>query len=147
VVLWFVCITKSTTEGSMEKKKKHVFELTQETGPRRSKPASVVEMHRLLVRLLAPINETLRQKAMYRGDLSGMVTQALESVDLNALSLVALKWGQEEYKGVTIQIPTKTHRKLVAASKRRGVSMNTLINTSLVHWLAEQGDVKIRDKG
>jgi hypothetical protein len=130
----------------MEKKKKHVFELTRNTGPRRSKPESNLRMHRLLVRLLAPINDTLRHKAMYRGDLSTMVTQALDSANLNSVSLVALKWGQEQYRGVTIQIPPKTHKRLVGASKQRDVSMNTLINTALVHWLAEQGDVEIKGK-
>ena len=131
----------------MEKKKKHVFELTRNAGPRRSKPLSDVKMHRLLVRLLTPINDTLRQKAMYRGDLSAMVTQALDSTNLNAVSLVALKWGQETYRGVTILIPPETHKKLVGASKQRDVSMNTLINTALVHWLADQGDVKIKGQG
>jgi hypothetical protein len=129
----------------MERRKKHVFELTRSPGPHRSESASVVELHRLLVRLVAPINETIRQKAMYRGDLSRMVTQALDTVDLNSVSLVALKWGREEYRKVTIQIPIKTQRKLVAASKRRGVSGNTLINTGLVHWLAGQGDVKVKN--
>jgi hypothetical protein len=35
---------------------------------------------------------------------------------------------------------------MVTASTRRGVSINTLINTALVHWLAEQGDVTIKGK-
>jgi hypothetical protein len=126
-------------------KKKHVFELTESTTPRRS-AAESSDLHRLLVRVLAPINETLRQKAMYRGDLSDMVVKALESVDLNSDPLVAMKWGQEEFRGLTIQIPLKTRDKLVAASKKRRVSMNTLINSALVHWLAKQGDVKIKDK-
>ncbi len=103
-------------------------------------------MHRLLVRLLAPINETLRQKAMYRGDLSSMVTRALDSVDLNSVALIGMKWGQEDYRGVTILTPANTHKKLVMASNRRGVSMNTLINTALVHWLAGEGDVTIKAK-
>jgi hypothetical protein len=129
----------------MEAKKKHVFELTESKTPRRSKSSSS-ELHRFLVRVLAPINETLRQKAMYRGDLSEMVVQALESVDLNSVPLVAMKWGLEEFRGLTIQVPVKLRDKMVTASKKRGVSMNTLINTALVHWLAEQGDVAIKGK-
>lgn len=129
----------------MEAKKKHVFELTETKTPRRSKSSST-ELHRFLVRVLAPLNETLRQKAMYRGDLSEMVAQALDSVDLSSVPLVAMKWGQEEFRGLTIQIPIKLRDKMVTASKRRGVSMNTLINTALVHWLAEQGDVTIKGK-
>lgn len=129
----------------MEAKKKHVFELTESKTPRRSKSRSS-ELHRFLVRVLAPINETLRQKAMYRGDLSEMVVQALESVDLNSVPLVAMKWGQEEFRGLTIQVPVKLRDKMVTASKKRGVSVNTLINTALVHWLAEQGDVAIKGK-
>ena len=129
----------------MEAKKKHVFELTETKPPRRSKSSST-ELHRFLVRVLAPVNETLRQKAMYRGDLSEMVAQALESVDLSSVPLVAMKWGQEEFRELTIQIPVKLRDKMVTASKRRGVSMNTLINTALVHWLAEQGDVTIKGK-
>lgn len=127
----------------MESKKKHVFELTGNK-TMRPKTATRGELHRLLVRVLAPINETLRQKAMYRGDLSGMVVQALESVDLQSVSLVAMTWGQEDFRRVTIQVPIKIRNKMVAASKKRGVSMNTLINTALVHWLAGQGDVKIK---
>jgi predicted HicB family RNase H-like nuclease len=57
-----------------------------------------------------------------------------------------MKWGQDEFRGMTIQIPVKLRDRLVAASKRRGVSINTLINTALVHWLAEQGDVTIKGK-
>ncbi len=129
----------------MPSKKKHVFELTESATPRRA-ASSPSPLHRLLVRLLAPVNETLRQKAMYRGDLSDMVTKALEAVDLDSVPLVVIKWGQQEFRGVTIQIPMKIRDKLVAASKKRRVSMNTLINTALVHWLAEQGDVKIKDK-
>ena len=127
----------------MDSKKKHVFELTESETLRRRK-ASPGELHRLLVRLLGPVNETLRQKAMYRGDLSSMVVKALDSVDLQSVPLVAMKWGQEDFRGVTIQVPIKTRNKMVAASKKRSVSVNTLINTALVHWLAEQGDVKIK---
>ena len=129
----------------MKGKRKHVFELTENKTPRRSKSVTA-GLHRFLVRVLAPINEMLRQKAMYRGDLSAMVVQALESVDLNSVPLVAMKWGQEEFRGLTIQIPAKTRDKMVAASKKRSVSMNALINTALVHWLAGQGDVKIKDR-
>ena len=75
-----------------------------------------------------------------------MVVQALESVDLSTVPLVAMKWGQEEFSGMTIQIPVKLRDKLVAASKRRAVSINTLINTALVHWLAGQGEVAIKGK-
>jgi hypothetical protein len=130
----------------MESKKKHVFELTESETLRRRK-STLGELHRLLVRVLGPVNETLRQKAMYRGDLSAMVVKALESVDLQSVPLVAMKWGQEDFRGVTIQVPIKTRNRMVAASKKRGVSMNTLINTALVHWLAGQGDVKIKGGG
>src|SRR5437870_1366777 len=98
----------------MSAKKKHVFELTESATPRRTGSSSS-PLHRLLVRVLAPINDTLRQKAMYRGDLSEMVTKALEAVDLDSVSLVAIKWGQEEFRGLTIQIPLKTRDRLVAA--------------------------------
>src|SRR5580693_1601074 len=106
----------------MEIKKKHVFELTESKMPRRSKSTSP-EMHRFLVRVLSPLNETLRQKAMYRGDLSEMIVRALESVNLNSVPLVALKWGQEEYQRMTIQVPISTRDKLLSASKKREVSM------------------------
>ena len=129
----------------MESKRKPVFELTEDKTPRRAKSRST-DLHRLLVRILAPVNETMRQKAMYRGDLSEMVAKAVESVDLASVPLVAMRWGQEEFRGMTIQIPVKMRDRLVSASKRRGVSINTLINTALVHWLAEQGDVTIKGK-
>src|SRR5437899_2904419 len=97
----------------MPSKKKHVFELTESATPRRaSSPSS--PLHRLLVRFLAPVNETLRHKAMYRGDLSDMVTKALEAVDLESVPLVVITWGQEEFRGVTVQIPMKIRDKLVA---------------------------------
>jgi hypothetical protein len=129
----------------MEGKRKPVFELTEDKAPRRGR-SRTDKLHRFLVRVLAPINDALRQKAMYRGDLSEMVAKALESVDLNSIALVAMKWGEEEFRGITIQIPVKLRDRLVAASKRRTVSINTLINTALVHWLAEQGDVTIKGK-
>lgn len=125
--------------------KQPVFELTEEKTPRRGKKQTV-ELHRFLVRLLAPVNDTLRQKAMYRGDLSQMVVDALESVDLQAMQLVAMKWGQEDFRGITIQVPVKLRDRLLGASKKRRVSMNALINSALVHWLADQGDVKIKPR-
>src|SRR5690348_3754160 len=130
----------------MENKKKHVFEVTANPVPRRRKSNSP-ELHRFLVRVLAPLNETLRQKAMYRGDLSEMIVKALDSVNLNSVPLVTTKWGKEDYRGMTIQVPMATRDRLVTASKNRGVSMNTLINTALVHWFAEQGEVKIKERG
>ena len=126
----------------MDKRKKPVFELTEGKTLKRPKTASA-EMTRFLVRLLAPVNDTIRQKAMYRGDLSQMVVEALEATDLPGMPLVAMKWGQEEFRGLTLQIPNMTRDKLLAASKRRSVSMNVLINSALVHWLAGQGDVAI----
>jgi hypothetical protein len=125
--------------------RKPVFELTQDQTHRRTK-SSPTNVHRFLVRLLSPVNETLRRKAMYRGDLSEMVIQSLDSVDLRAVPLVALKWGEEDYCGLTVQIPMKLRDRLIAASKQRNVSINSLINTALVHWLAEQGDVTIKGR-
>jgi hypothetical protein len=93
-----------------------------------------------------PVNETLRLKAMYRGDLSEMVIQSLDSVDLRAVPLAALKWGEEDYCGLTVQIRMKLRDRLIAASKQRNVSINSLINTALVHWLAEQGDVTVKGR-
>lgn len=125
--------------------KQPVFELTEDKSPRRGKK-NTGDQHRFLVRLLAPVNDKIRQKAMYRGDLSQMVVDALESVDLQAMQLVAMKWGQEDFRGVTIQVPVKLRDRLLAASKKRRISMNALINSALVHWLAGQGDVKIKPK-
>src|SRR5260370_36759944 len=109
----------------MEAKKKPVFELTENTTPRRSKSTSS-ELHRVLVRVLAPVNETLRQKAMYRCDVSEMVAQALESVDLNSVPLVALKGGQEEFRGLTIHALGNLRAKMVTPASFRAVPLTTL---------------------
>jgi hypothetical protein len=37
-------------------------------------------------------------------------------------------------------------RSRVAASKQGAVSIDTLINTALVHWLAEEGDAAIKGR-
>ena len=88
---------------------------------------------RMTVRLTAPINDTLRRAALYRGDISKTISDALENVNLVQVKAIDLEASGELAKSTTIVIDSKLFLRLKEASKQRGSSMNLLINSALAH--------------
>ena len=85
---------------------------------------------RMTVRLTDPLNEIVRRAALYRGDISKTIADALSSVTLVQLKAVDLEEAGLT-KSTTIVISRELFLHLKQAAKARGSSMNLLINSAL----------------
>lgn len=124
---------------------KPIVRLEASSGPKTApkKPALDAKQDtvKLAVRLDAGINDALRTLLRYRGDLSRMALQALESVDLARVALVS---GEEPMVAdTTISMPRALHKSLKKIARNRGTSMNIVVNTALAHWLAAKGALRL----
>ena len=71
--------------------KKTIVRLRPEGGEKRPSSASLIShVRKLVIRLLPGISECLRAEMRYRGDLSKMIIEAINSVDLKNVILVDL---------------------------------------------------------
>jgi hypothetical protein len=96
---------------------------------------------KLAIRLNEGINEAVRTLIRYRGDLSTMALEALESVDLTRAALVSAE--ERMVRDTTISMPRLLHKKLKKIADDRDSSMNILVNTALAHWLAKKGALRL----
>ena len=124
---------------------KPVVRLEQSTAIKKAKkkatpaPEPIIK---LAIRLNEGVNEALRTLIRYRGDLSVMAIEALESVDLAAIPLVSVE--EKMVRDTTISLPRALHKKLKKIADDRGSSMNILVNTGLAYWLAKKGSITLR---
>ncbi len=111
-----------------------------------AKPAAPVRrsppVRKLVVRLLPGISEHLRAEMRYRGDLSAMVIEAINSVDLKTARLVDLA-SDTRLGTTTIALPPSLHSHLKSLAKSRTASMNELVNTAIAHWLASKKIIRL----
>jgi hypothetical protein len=107
----------------------------------KSAPEKTPEVVKLAVRLDEGINDALRERIRYRGDLAAMAVEALETVDLANVALVS---AERMVRDTTISMPVKLHRKIKKIADDRGTSMNIAVNTALAHWLATKGAIRLR---
>jgi hypothetical protein len=98
---------------------------------RKGRNESSDEGERLTVRLLEPLNDIVRRAALYRGDISKTISEALGSVDLNHVKALDLEEAGTLTRSTTIVIDRKVFLKLDQAAKTRGATMNLLINSAL----------------
>jgi hypothetical protein len=96
---------------------------------------------KLAIRLNEGINESLRSLIRYRGDLSTMALEALNSTDLVQARVVSADEGM--VRDTTITLPRSLHKKLREIARERQTSMNILVNTALAHWLARKGELRL----
>jgi hypothetical protein len=96
---------------------------------------------KLAIRLNEGINEALRTLIRYRGDLSTMALEALDTVDLTRATLVSAD--ERMVRDTTITMPRVLHKKLKKFANDRDSSMNILVNTALAHWLAKKGALRL----
>src|SRR5690348_13914597 len=108
---------------------------------KKSVPEAKEQTIKLAIRLNEGINEALRALIRYRGDLSTMALEALDTVDLTRVALVSGE--QPMVRDTTITMPRPLHRKLRKIADDRGSSMNILVNTALAHWLARRGALRL----
>ena len=101
-------------------------------------PSSTIK---LAVRLNQGVNDALRVLIRYRGDLSKMALQALETVDVARVALV--RSDEPMVADTTISMPFTLHQKLKQIAEKRRTSMNVVVNTALAHWLAGKGAVRL----
>jgi hypothetical protein len=107
----------------------------------RTAPEAKAQTIKLAIRLNEGINEALRSLIRYRGDLSTMALEALDTVDLTRVALISGE--QPMVRDTTITMPRPLHRKLRKIADNRGSSMNILVNTALAHWLARRGALRL----
>jgi hypothetical protein len=96
---------------------------------------------KLAIRLNEGINEALRTLIRYRGDLSAMALEALDTADLTRAALVSAE--ERMVRDTTITMPRVLHKKLKKIADGRNSSMNILVNTALAHWLAKRGALRL----
>ena len=111
------------------------------TAPQKSAVAGRQTTIKLAVRLNEGINDALRALLRYRGDLSKMALQALETVDLARVALVSPE--EPMVADTTISMPRALHEKLKKIAEERRTSMNIVVNTALAHWLAGKGALRL----
>lgn len=124
---------------------KPVVRLEQPTAVKKAKKKATPAQEpiiKLAIRLNEGVNEALRTLIRYRGDLSVMAIEALESVDLAAVPLVSVE--EKMVRDTTISLPQALHKKLKKIADDRGSSMNILVNTGLAYWLAKKGSITLR---
>ena len=96
---------------------------------------------KLAIRLNEGINEALRTLIRYRGDLSTMALEALDTVNLTRAALVSVD--ERMVRDTTISMPRLLHKKLKKIADDRDSSMNILVNTALAHWLSKKGALRL----
>ena len=122
-----------------------VVRLDQSTPIKKAKKTSTSAPEpiiKLAIRLNEGVNEALRSLIRYRGDLTVMALEALESVDLATVALVSVD--EKMVRDTTISLPRPLHKKLKKIADDRGSSMNILVNTGLAYWLAKKGSITLR---
>jgi hypothetical protein len=102
---------------------------------------TTAEVIKLAVRLDEGINDALRTLIRYRGDLSAMAVEALETVDLSSVALIS---AERMVRDTTISMPVRLHKGIKKLADQRGTSMNIAVNTALAHWLAAKGAIRLR---
>ena len=114
--------------------------------PKASRGTSVHESRpktiKLAVRLLEGLDKPLRRITQYRGDLSEVVMEAINHVNLAEAPLVDIR--ASKANETCVMLSEAALRTLRKAAKQRGASLNALVNTAVAHWLAEKKAVKLK---
>jgi hypothetical protein len=108
---------------------------------KKTAPEGQEQTIKLAIRLNEGINEALRTLIRYRGDLSTMALEAMDSVDLSRAALVSAE--ERMVRDTTISMPRQLHKKLKKIADERDSSMNILVNTALAHWLEKKGALRL----
>jgi hypothetical protein len=87
---------------------------------------------KMMVRLFMPINDVVRRASLYRGQMSDVIVDVLRKVDLNSVPLIdAAVTRGKMLSPTTISVDEGAQKLLRNAARRRGCSMNLLINSAL----------------
>ena len=97
---------------------------------------------KLAVRLLEGLNKPLRGMTQYRGDLSEIVMEAIDQVDLAVAQLVDIRAAKANE--TCVMLSETSLRTLKKAAKQRETSLNALVNTAVAHWLSNKKAIKLK---
>jgi hypothetical protein len=114
---------------------------TESKKTKKAAPPAQDPIIKLAIRLNEGVNEALRSLIRYRGDLSVMAIEALQSVDLATVTLVSVE--EKMVRDTTISLPRPLHKKLKKIADDRDSSMNILVNTGLAYWLSKKGAITL----
>jgi hypothetical protein len=97
------------------------------------------------VRLLIDLDNLLREKRRYQGDLSASINDALLAVNLNTVKLVTLQGKKKQTARETqVVILRRLIRKIQRIADARGCSMNQLVNSGLLAYYSKERRGKLR---
>jgi hypothetical protein len=85
-------------------------------------------------RLLHAVDDYLRKKQRGRGDMSNLIREAVEAVDLASVELISIHGKKHTVtaKATQVVIPTEMRRQLERWSEKRNCTMNELLNSALM---------------
>ena len=87
---------------------------------------------KVMVRLFMPINDIVRQRSLYRGQMSEAIADAVRRTDLNSTPLIeAAATRGKMLSPTTISLDVGVLKRLRSAARHRGCSMNSLMNSAL----------------
>lgn len=101
----------------------------------------------MVVRLTSDLNEWVRSRIRYQGELSELVVEALRNADLERVKLVELKGvsrprysenGALSVRGTTVTLPLGVQEELKKVAESRACSMNALMNSALAEALRRE---------
>jgi hypothetical protein len=98
------------------------------------------------VRLLRSLDELLRDKPRYMGELSKSINDALLAADLNTVELVKLQ-SREKQTGRETQVVIlrRLRKRIHQVAKKRNCSMNELVNSALLAYYQKGGEAKLKE--
>jgi len=97
------------------------------------------------IRLLRSLDQLLRDKPRYVGELSSSINDALLAVDLNTVGLVKLQ-SREKQTGKETQfvILRRLRKRIHQVAKKRNCSMNQLVNSALLAYYQKAGETNVK---
>ncbi|SRR5581483_11127104 len=100
-------------------------------------------------RLLHKVDSMLRRKMRKHGDMSAFVRQSLEEADLRDIELVRFhgKKVVTTTKATQVVMPVPLRKKLQEVAPDRDCSMNELLNSAVLWWLAKGQPLRRATKG
>jgi hypothetical protein len=97
------------------------------------------------VRLLSALDQLLRDKPRYLGELSTSINDALLAVDLNTVELVTLQSRQKQTGRETqVVILRRLRKRIYEVARKRKCSMNQLVNSALLAFYSKTGKIKAK---
>jgi len=93
---------------------------------------------RLFLRVSNAINDALREKLRYRGDVSRLINTALMETNLKTVVLTDCR--PDRSAQFVARVDPKTDKSVRETAEKRGCTVSALANSALEKWLASHRD-------